>query len=168
VKIRLRDLGEGRQDIRIDLPAAQRELPGCGPLRGELAVERTGDVVLVTGELRFSAELSCSRCLQPFSGTFRQELDLCYRPATAAAAPGKERELSADDLAASEYHRGEIDLWPELREAVLLALPLKPLCREDCRGLCPACGADRNQGDCGCREDRGDHRWDRLRELAGG
>ncbi|MRR10305.1 DUF177 domain-containing protein, partial [bacterium] len=85
----------------------------------------------------------------------------------AASAAGRERELSADDLAAIEYRKGEIDLWPELREAVLLALPLKPLCREDCRGICPACGRDLNEGSCGCREDRGDHRWDKLRELPG-
>ncbi|MCU0607477.1 MAG: DUF177 domain-containing protein [Candidatus Edwardsbacteria bacterium] len=167
MKLKLRELPEGRTALRIDQPPAAHQLPGCGPLRGGLAAERTGDVVLVTGELRFSARLTCSRCLRPFTRTFGQEIDLCYRPAATVASPGRERELSADDLATIEYRKGEIDLWPELREAALLALPLKPLCREDCRGICPSCGRDLNEGDCDCREEHRDPRWDTLRKLAG-
>lgn len=168
MKIRLRELAEGRTALRFDQPPAGHELPRCGPLRVELDVERTGDVVAIRGAVRFAAEQDCSRCLKTFTRTFRQEVELCYRPAAATSADhGRERELSADDLIAIGYRKGEIDLWPEMREAVLLALPLKPLCREDCRGLCPSCGRDRNAGDCQCRDDRGDHRWDALRKLAG-
>ena len=60
---------------------------------------------------------------------------------------------------------GEIDVEPVVREAVLLDLPLAPVCRPDCQGLCPQCGADRNQGDCGCRGEAGDPRWSALDDL---
>jgi uncharacterized protein len=135
---------------------------------GELLLDKSGDTVVVTGSLEFAATLACSRCLRRFSQGYRTAIDLCYRPAAAPRpARGHETELTAGDLVEIGYRQGEIDLWPELRDAVLLALPVKPLCGDDCRGLCPSCGRDLNQGQCGCRDDRTDPRWDKLRKLAG-
>ncbi|MDI6740108.1 MAG: DUF177 domain-containing protein [Candidatus Edwardsbacteria bacterium] len=169
MKIKLRELKDGRHMVRIDQTAKVHELPGCGPVRGELTVEKNREIVLVTGSLEFTADQSCSRCLKIFPRTFRQEIDLCYRP-SAAPRHGKdhEDELSADDLITIVYKKNEIDLWPEIREAALLALPLKPLCREQCKGICPSCGRDLNAKECECREDRTDPRWEKLKKLTGG
>lgn len=166
MRIKLRELRDGCHTLAVNEPAKPHELPGCGPVTGELQLVTSGDMVLVTGSLSFTAEQSCSRCLKIFSRRFRPEIDLCYRPEAApSAVKGKETELRADDLITITYQKGEIDLWPEIREAVLLALPLKPLCRDECQGICPVCGADRNAGDCGCREDRTDPRWEKLKKL---
>jgi uncharacterized protein len=168
MKLKLRELQDGRQTIRVDQPAKPLELADCGPVTGELNLDKNGDIVLVTGHLSFTAGQECSRCLKRFSRLYRPELDLCYRPATAPRMiKGQGTELSADDLITIGYHKNEIDLWPEIREAVLLALPLKPLCREDCKGICPSCGADRNAKKCDCREDRTDSRWENLKKLSG-
>jgi uncharacterized protein len=166
MKIKLRDLRDGHQTVRVDQPTAPLELPGCGPVTGELDLDKNGDMVLVTGSLAFTAVQECSRCLKRFTRCYRPEVDLCYQPAAPPrAANGRESALSPDDLITIGYSRNEIDLWPEIREAVLLALPLKPLCREQCRGICPSCGADRNAKECGCRDDRTDARWEKLKKL---
>jgi uncharacterized protein len=168
MKLKLRELQDGHQTVRVDQPAKPLELAGCGPVTGELNLDKNGDNVLVTGQLSFTAGQECSRCLRSFSRSYHPELDLCYRPAAVPRQDqGQGTELSADDLITIGYHRGEIDLWPEIREAVLLALPLKPLCREGCKGICPSCGADRNARECGCRDERTDHRWDKLKKLTG-
>jgi uncharacterized protein len=70
-----------------------------------------------------------------------------------------------EDLEYSVYDGEEIDLTPFIREQMLLALPTRPLCSDDCRGLCPRCGANRNERDCGCREDMFDPRLSVLRSL---
>ena len=84
------------------------------------------------------------------------------KPLNAAAA---EAELTEEDLSFSFYEGDEVNLAPLVRETLLLALPTKPLCREDCRGLCPRCGANRNGAECGCREEWRDPRLEVLRTL---
>jgi DUF177 domain-containing protein len=74
-------------------------------------------------------------------------------------------DLKVEDLEFSYYDGEEVDLTPLIREQTLLALPTRPLCREDCRGLCPRCGANLNQGDCGCPTEAGDPRLSVLRSL---
>ncbi len=168
MKLKLRELRDGRHTLPVNEPAKPHELPDCGPLTGMLQIEKSGPVVVITGEIHFAANLHCSRCLKSYSRQCAQDIELCYQPrALAGDRDDHETELTSDDLVTIDYRGNEIDLWPELREAALLALPLKPLCRDDCRGLCPRCGRDLNAGDCGCRDDRPDPRWDKLRKLSG-
>jgi uncharacterized protein len=84
------------------------------------------------------------------------------QPHDGATAAG---DLSVEDLSFGFYEREEVDLAPLVRETMILALPTKPLCREDCRGLCPRCGANRNGGECGCRQEWSDPRLEVLRDL---
>ena len=91
----------------------------------------------------------------PLQGSFEVKGTEIYRPPTEVWEEGYVVQDS------------KVDLEPMVRDTVGVALPLNPLCREDCRGLCPRCGADRNGGDCGCAEETGDPRWSALRELKG-
>jgi uncharacterized protein len=76
-----------------------------------------------------------------------------------------EHELEEEDLGVVHVEGETFDTGPLLREQLQLGVPMKPLCREDCRGLCPQCGADRNRGDCDCKDDWVDPRWAALADL---
>ncbi len=144
-----------------------------GPLdsRGhaELIVEHRGhhqDVedIRVIGEVRAHLEFSCARCLAPVNHAVDANFDLIYRPL------GVDRR--ADEVAITEaeteigYYQGEgLLLEDVLREQVLLATPVRALCREDCKGLCPHCGRNLNVEQCHCEQHLSDPRWDALNEI---
>jgi uncharacterized protein len=91
-----------------------------------------------------------------------QEFSLVLTPATPLTG---EIELAPGDLTQSFYEGTEIDLTPLMYEQIMLALPTRPLCGEECRGLCPQCGINRNTGQCACVVEAGDPRWSALRNL---
>ncbi len=137
--------------------------------RVQLVREHHGKHILVNdirvaGDLSTKVELLCARCLEPVVENVAKKFDLLYRPEGADA--GKE-ELSVTAAEAEVgYYRGEgLLLEDVLREQVLLALPLKAICREDCRGLCPHCGQNLNVKKCGCAEPTEDPRWSALKDL---
>ena len=144
-----------------------------GPLllKGEAAliVEHRGhhqdveDIRLV-GKVEAHLEFSCARCLEPVVDDVDKSFDLIYRPL------GVDRR--ADEVAISEaeteigYYQGEgLLLEDALREQVLLATPVRALCREDCKGLCPQCGRNLNVEQCNCEQHLSDPRWDALSEI---
>lgn len=124
------------------------------PVNGSLRVESVVEGVLVTGSVRGSLALECARCLKGFQGS--ADVQVCE----LFAAPGHE---VGDD--AYQVTGLEIDLEPMLREALTLELPLRPLCRDDCKGLCAHCGRDLNDGPCACTDDEIDPRWAGLTVL---
>jgi uncharacterized protein len=115
----------------------------------------------VSGEL----ELACSRCLEPFTLPVTAEFDLRYVPRTENIGEG-EREVEEDDLATSFYDEHQIDLGLLISEQFQLAVPMKPLCFEACRGLCLQCGSNLNTTSCGCSLKWEDPRLAALRALA--
>ncbi len=131
-----------------------KEQPGLDfslkePLTGNVHLERHDDSILLRGRLRGELHFTCSRCLDPFTWPLESNFDLLLMVGSAPA-PAQEMELDAEELD-EEYVQGdELDLNVLLREQILLALPLKPLCREDCRGLCRQCGANLNRESCAC------------------
>lgn len=102
----------------------------------------------VTGRARTRLELECSRCLEPFEIPVEVSFELRYLPQAANTGEG-EQEIAEDDLATAFYREGAIDVLELLREQFQLALPMKPLHDEACRGLCPECGTNLNRTDCG-------------------
>jgi uncharacterized protein len=175
--IRLQDLEaeklEFQQEFRpgtIDLGA---EVTQSTPLlawgRAELIEENHGRKgvirdIRVVGRLSTRVEMRCARCLEPVESLIENQFDLLYRPLGADARK--------DEVAISEaeteigYYRGEGLLLEEvLGEQVLLATPAKALCREDCKGLCPRCGRNRNTETCQCAEQHPDPRWEALKGL---
>src|SRR5262249_56078037 len=113
----------------------------------ELGVEKDGDTVFVTGHLRSRVPQVCSRCLESYEATVDAAVDTRLVPAPAAR--GEERELGADDLETDVYDRDQIDLNALIETETTLGLPMKPLCREGCRGLCPSSGATPHADPCG-------------------
>jgi uncharacterized protein len=124
----------------------------AAPVRLNGKVERASrDSFRVRGELETTLELDCVRCLEAFPMPLHEALDLLYLPQSANVGPeDEERGLKEEDLAVAFYQDEKIDLGALVREQVYLALPMKPLCRSDCRGLCPSCGVNRNLSSCLC------------------
>ena len=118
----------------------------------------------LVGRVQTTLELPCSRCLEPFTLPVDQTFDLRYQPHAQNAGEG-EREIEEDDLTTAFYENDEIDLGQLMREQFYLALPMKPLCTGDCKGLCPVCGTNLNRGTCDCKRGWEDPRMAALREL---
>jgi uncharacterized protein len=135
----------------------------------EVVEERRGhreriEDIRVVGDFSTRLELNCARCLEPVSSEVAGNFDLLYRPRGADA--GVDDRTVAKDEAEVSYYTGEgVLLEDVLREQVLLALPLKTVCREDCRGLCPHCGRNLNVEQCNCTEPLEDQRWSALKEI---
>ena len=156
---------------------AEFEIVGKLRLQGRMdRLERDGFRLLV--RLGCELRLECVRCLGPVALPVDEDLDLVYllRTAPSAGAAGGERTLEASDMNVSFYDDDRIQLADTVWEQLHLALPAKPLCSSDCRGLCSSCGADRNrQPSCGCEgmaENSGRSNPDRsglgaLRDLPG-
>lgn len=118
----------------------------------------------LAGRVNGDVELTCSRCLEPFTMPVSADFDLGYVPRTQNTGEG-EREVEEDDLTTAFYSDDQIDLGHLILEQFQLALPMKPLCDEACKGLCPQCGTNLNTGSCDCTQKWEDPRLAALREL---
>jgi uncharacterized protein len=150
--------GEHREfDLRADLGEVGNALARLqgSPVRARLRAESVMEGILVTGTVTGAARLQCARCLTGRPGEVAVEVRDLF------AGPGAE----GGDEDAYRLSGTDLDLEPLVRDAVVLALPLNPLCREDCQGLCAGCGADLNRGACTCAEDGLDPRWAALAGL---
>ena len=120
-------------------------------------VERSDDLSLhVRGHLNLKTSGPCARCLADTALNLDQELDLFFLPESKARADHDDEEgaeLQDRDLVVTFYKGDILDLGGVVREQILLAQPMKRLCREDCKGVCPTCGADRNLTNCGCPKE---------------
>ncbi len=134
------------------------------PVELRMDVHKDKDRFRLAGTARTELELDCSRCLEPFREPFEASFDQRYVPADSG--PAGEREVPEEDLDTSVYRDDGIDLDEMLREQFYLALPMKPLCREDCAGLCPQCGTNLNAGSCECTTAWEDPRLAPLKGLS--
>jgi uncharacterized protein len=134
------------------------------PVRLEFELHKDKERFRLVGSAVTELELPCSRCLEPFRLPVNAAFDLRYHPASAMSQD-EEREVEEDDLDTSYYRDDQIDLNELLREQFYLALPMKPLCREDCKGLCAVCGTNLNTGTCSCNTEWADPRLAPLRGL---
>jgi uncharacterized protein len=125
------------------------------PVRVDFDIHKDKARFRLVGTVQTELELACGRCLEPFRIPIDSEFDMRYLPESESSGEG-EREVTEDD---------QIDLNEVLREQFYLALPMKPLCREDCGGLCPQCGTNRNTGTCTCVTDWVDPRLAPLKRL---
>jgi uncharacterized protein len=120
----------------------------------------------LVGRTETTLEVPCSRCVEPMVVPVDTSFDLRYQPHTTNTGEG-EQEIEEDDLTTAFYQHDEIDLEQLMREQFYLALPMKPLCTPDCRGLCPTCGTNLNRGGCDCKEEWQDPRLAALKQLRG-
>jgi DUF177 domain-containing protein len=137
----------------------------AAPVELAMDVEKAGrDAFRVTGRVRTTLELECSRCLEPFAVPFDAAFELRYVPHTENTGEG-EREIEEDDLTTAYYREGLLDVIELLREQLQLALPMKPLCSDACKGLCPQCGVNLNRSTCSCAPAWEDPRLAPLKGL---
>jgi uncharacterized protein len=137
----------------------------AAPVELSLDVQKAGDDAFgVSGRIVTRLELACSRCLEPFEAPVDATFDLRYVP-FAENTGEEEQEVGEDDLTTAFYREGMLDLVDLAREQFVLALPMKPLCSDACRGLCPACGTNLNRSECGCSPAWEDPRLAPLKSL---
>ena len=177
--IELKDLEIHPIDFREEFPAGEidlgPEVRQRSPLRSEgradLVEEHHGkhkiiQDIRIKGRLATSLETICARCLEPITQDVKREFDLLYRPQGADA--GRDEISVTDAKAEISYYEGDgILLDDAVREQVLLAVPLKVTCREDCKGLCPHCGQNLNEGQCSSAVPLEEPRWAPLKEIRG-
>ncbi len=164
MRIRVEELKAGK--LRIEFEETPETFPVLAemidtgiceflaPLKTALRAQQIGDMVEIEGSISTAVRLSCGRCLQSFETPVESSFALTYKqtePDTDKGSSNQEElELTAEDMGLI-YHPGEeINLQNEIQEQVVLAFPLRTLCKPDCKGLCPQCGADLNNEECDC------------------
>ena len=145
---------------------------GALPVEGkaDLIVEHRGpqeevEDIRVRASYKGRFEVLCARCLDPVDIPLDGEFDLLFRPESADADSG-ERAITEDETEIGYYGRSGLLLEDVVREQVLLSLPGRTLCTQDCKGLCPQCGQNLNHSSCTCAETAVDPRWNALQGLA--
>jgi uncharacterized protein len=128
-------------------------------------VTRDEQKVRLVGRVTTRIECNCGRCLDPFEVPVDADVDLFFLPAAAAAAEG-DRETAEADFGVAYFKDETLDLGEVMREQFYLAVPMKPLCREDCKGLCAVCGINKNRETCTCQVEWTDPRLEPLKRLA--
>ncbi|MFA7462948.1 MAG: DUF177 domain-containing protein [Anaerovoracaceae bacterium] len=113
------------------------------------AIERAGRQVSISGNMEIRCRASCARCLEPFSMVIRNGFFYAMSPAMGRLGFEREQELREDELEIGLYDNDRIDMEPIFTEQVFLQIPIRTVCHEGCRGLCPVCGANLNRTDCG-------------------
>ena len=125
--------------------------------------------LLARGTIKAHATLECGRCLKPYGADFDIKFELPFKPEADEdedeSSLRGERELTSDELTSATYADDELDVDEMLREQLILGIPMRRLCGEGCKGICPRCGADLNEGDCGCPQSAADPRFQALEKL---
>ncbi len=158
--------------FRVDVPAGQIEYDGKITQASDLHAEGSAELlsrslgeIRVRGALQVAVNAPCDRCLETAVAPIEKDFDLIYMPAAGKDASG-ENEIDEGAIEVGYYEGSGMALNDVLREVVLLALPMQFVCSEACRGICPVCGQNRNQIECGCKVEPADDRWSKLKGLA--
>ena len=136
-----------------------------GEVKLELAIQHSGEEYFCQGEVSAGCITECARCLIEFEQQIRQSVDFIVHGGGMADSDDGLQDnevyvlLQGNDLRA--------DVTEPVRQAMILSFPMKPLCSDNCLGICPQCGANLNQQSCDCNRENSDPRWDDLRHLAG-
>ena len=139
--------------------------------RAEVLHEHRGpkDIVAdirLKGRFAGKFQVPCARCVEPVEIPLAADFDLIFRPA-GADSEAPERSITAPETEIGYYQKDSLLLEDVLREQVLLSLPVRTLCKPDCKGLCPRCGQNRNSQPCSCEAGQSDPRWEALAGLRG-
>lgn len=168
MRLELENLGKDSGFEHVYAPAEllleERDLKLVEPARVAGRLRRKGEEAQVSGTLTTTVETPCARCLKPVHLPIKAEFS--ERFVTAVSWGSEEQhELAAEDLDLALFDGEAIELDGLVREEILLATPAQVLCSENCKGLCPVCGVDRNLKACECEAERVDARWGKLKDL---
>jgi uncharacterized protein len=163
----LRDEHVDRTFQPSDFPASvaeDEEYKVVAPVHLVMDVHKDAEAYRVSGRVETRLRLECGRCLEAFEIPVDSPFELRYVPEPAAIEEG-EREVVEDDLTTAFYREDSIDLGELMHEQFVLALPMKPLCSEACKGLCPQCGTNLNKEICDCKPAWTDPRLAALKGI---
>jgi uncharacterized protein len=134
------------------------------PVKVDLLVSKSGNQLICRGKVKTSVKLECSRCLLVYDEPLISNLDFVvdFGESVQEFRSGEEDNYFIADSSSDSFQIDNL-----VRETIILALPLKPLCGEDCKGLCPVCGTDLNKSQCSCVREKTDPRWEKLKDLLG-
>jgi len=144
----------------VELEDEGARLVSNAEVRGDASLK--GEEVRLRGKILTEVELLCDRCAAPRRAPLEVEFDTRFIPQSKAAGETDNVELLTEDMGLAAYEGDAVDLDELVREQILLALPSRNLCREDCKGLCQKCGANLNAGQCSCEQGETDPRWAAL------
>jgi uncharacterized protein len=173
LKVRIADLKDKTLHLEAEEPVtdypellAMTESGECrflSPLHLDFTVAREYDHIRASGRIETAVRITCARCLTEFDVNIDSSFTVFY---TKSAEPlDEEVELAEEDLISKSYDGEEIDFSSEVAEQVIMEIPFKPLCRENCKGLCSNCGANLNDGDCGCDRNPGSFKFSALKGI---
>lgn len=151
------------RSIEADVAVLDEEIELVSPVIGQVCLLHTDAGILVQGRVQTEVELPCSCCLTPFVFSLAASVEEEFQASGHFAADNRASDKAEDAaLVIDEHH--VLDLGEVIRQQLLLALPIHPVCRSDCAGLCSQCGQDLNEGPCECTEEE-DPRWGVLQGL---
>jgi len=157
IKLKLAHLQEGESRLSRRVTPDEAGLADADEFGGAInlsfAMNKIGREIFIRASITTSLDLICDRCLEPFQIQISEKTDLVVTP-----------DSSVDDEAVFPMN-DEIDITGTVRDTLVLAIPLKKVCREDCRGLCPRCGANLNREECTCEDVPTDPRWEALKRF---
>ena len=156
--------GVRKYDLDFEVEGLDEEIQPIEPLLGSVKLVRTGRGILLTGRLHTRLMVDCHRCLEPFPVPIGLDLEEEFLPTVNIGEGNQLPEIGDDEaLLIDEHHI--LDMTEVVRQNILLAMPSHPLCHADCKGLCPECGQNLNEGTCDCLEAEIDPRWQALLEV---
>ena len=166
--VELSSVGSEPRPVEASFSPAGIDLDDAGTLTQDVVL--TGEIfsdargVHLKGKITAEVEVACARCLEPVRSRVEVEFEVVFVDA-ASESDADEAEVDGDALDESLVEDGSVDLAEVVREQIILALPEQTFCTEDCRGLCPKCGGNRNLIDCSCESREIDPRWAALKNL---
>lgn len=146
---------------------AREEVVGLGPVTIDANAskgDRSGEYE-VEGAVQFAADFQCSRCLDPYPFANTSKFQLRFEPRPEASEENEEIEIPPNELDIEFYSERSISLRQLAAEQIQLSIPMKPLCDDECLGLCPVCGVNRNREACSCETSVVDERWGALQDI---
>ncbi|MDP2158065.1 MAG: DUF177 domain-containing protein [Nitrospirota bacterium] len=163
MKIVIPDIEEEGLIVELEEKISIEGFSVTSPVKAQLAVNKTVNEVMVTGSLSVKLEMECSRCLKNVQQAQDLQVSVVYHPAEEIGS--EKHGLRDEEMDMGFYTGEELDLQELIREQILLSVQMKPLCNENCKGLCPKCGIDLNSGTCACVQKEIDPRLEVLKKL---
>lgn len=164
MKIVLSEITEEGLEIDFEEAFPAGPLRWLSPVKAKLRIDKVGSEVFAKGEVGAEIELQCSRCLRKFPKDIAVSISVVYHPLEELAGEEK-HEIKEDELDMGFYKGDELDIYDLVQEQIMLSVPMKPLCSEACKGLCPKCGADLNATTCSCEKREEDPRLAVLKKF---
>ncbi|KAF0146464.1 MAG: hypothetical protein FD156_132 [Nitrospirae bacterium] len=164
MKIVISDIPDEGLELEIDEALSAGTVKLISPVKGNLSVKKVGQELIIQGEITAKAEFECSRCLKSYTDEICVPVGVTYHPLEELKPEGK-YEVKEDELDTDFYAGDEFDLLELIKEQIVLNVPMKLLCSEACKGICPKCGTDLNINKCNCSLTEVDSRLEILKDL---